>query len=297
MVPETLILQIIGMGAVLIYSLLGEIISERSGVVNLSIEGSIAFSAATSYAITVAYHNPLIGLLFGVLSGIIPSIFMTLTSVYMPLNMIVSGIVFSSIFSAASIVVGNSVPRLPQERLVFINENTTLMIIFLSAVSSAIVLKLFIRRRIGLLIRSAGEDPYSAYSLGINPWRIRMFGLIFSGAMGGLTGSLLTLSPMISMIWRENITAGTGFIIVAVTPSTLWDPIIAIFIGIFFGSIPLISIYLQTSGMMFSAELASLLPYLIALSLYIIFRIVLAKRSGLVPRALGKEIVLEERYE
>lgn len=296
MVPETMILQILAMGGIMLFGMLGEIIAERSGVVNLGIEGSIALGAATAYAVTVATGTPLIGLLTGTLSGVLPALLLILISVYMPLNMIVAGIVSSSIFSALSIIVGNSVQRVPQNRIYVLSESTTISLVFTAALVSAVILHLLMKRRAGLIIRSVGEDPYSSYSLGIDPWRVRSLSTMFSGLMGGLTGSLVVLTPMISMIWRENITSGMGFIIVAVVPATLWSPLAAVIMSLFFGSIPFFSIYVQQTYM-FSTEIASAFPYVLALLLYIFFRALLFKKAVAVPRALGREIVVEERYD
>lgn len=294
-----MILQLIAMGSVMILGILGEIIAERSGVVNLSIEGSIAMSAASAYAAAIYFSNSFIGLLIGSLSGIIPSLFLSLLSTYLPMNMIVVGITLSSIFSAVSIAIGNIVPRLPQNRILILSDDATIYFIFSISVALSIATYIMImRRRIGLLMRSVGEDPYTALSMGINIWRIRTLSALISGFFGGLVGSLVILSPMISVIWREGVTSGLGYIIVAITPATLWNPLLSIPLGIFVGAISFLSILLQTSGILpISTDEANLIPYVIALVIYVFVRIVLLKKLIAVPKALAREIILEERYE
>ena len=298
MVFETLILQILGMGSVLILGILGEIISEKSGVVNLAIEGSIALGAASAYATAIYFGNSFLGLLIGTFSGILPALFLVLFSIYLPLNMIVTGIMLSSLFSAVSIIIGNLVPRFPQSKLVVLSEDFTIFLVFILSLVVSISLYILMRRRIGLVIRSVGEDPYTAFSIGINVWRIRALSTIFSGCLGGVVGSLMILMPMISVIWREGITSGWGYIIVAVTPASLWNPLIGIVLGIFIGMTSFLSITLQTSGVMpLSTDLASLIPYLLAALLYVLVRGFLLRKLITAPRALAKEFVLEERYE
>ncbi len=295
---ETLILQILSMGSILIFGILGEILSERSGVVNLGIEGSIALGAASAYAATIYFDNCLIGLFLGTLSGAIPALLLILLSVYLPLNMIVVGITSSSIFSAVSIVIGNLVPRLPQKRLILSSEEFTIYLIFMISLMSSALLYIVMRQRIGLIIRSVGEDPYTAYSMGINIWRIRTLSTITSGFLGGLVGSLMILMPMVSVIWREGLTSGWGYILVAITPASLWNPLIGALLGIFMGMISFLSIAIQTSGLIpLSTDLASLLPYLLAVFLYVLIRGLFLRKLIAAPRALAKEFVLEERYE
>ncbi|MEZ0290404.1 MAG: hypothetical protein ABWJ42_04875 [Sulfolobales archaeon] len=301
MVFEIIFLQILAMSTVYMLSLLGEIIAEKSGVVNLSLEGSIALGASTAYAISVTSGSTLLALLGGGLAGVIPSLALAIASVYLAMNMIASGLAISSIFSAVSIVIGDSVPRVSQDRLVVSSEIFTIILLFVISLLLVSIAEFIVRGKIGLKIRSAGEDPYSAYSLGINIWRIRSLTLIIAGFLGGISGALMILTPIISIIWREGITSGVGFIIVAMTPLTLWSTPLAIPVSIFLGSISQVTVYLQTSGLIkISTEMSNAIPYIVALSLYTIFRVVLTKRRvrlGLVPRALGREILLEERYE
>ncbi|MGC9148005.1 MAG: ABC transporter permease subunit [Sulfolobales archaeon] len=295
---ETLILQILSMGSILIFGVLGEILSEKSGVVNLAIEGSIALGAASAYAATIHFDNCLIGLFIGILSGVAPALLLILLSIYLPLNMIVVGIMSSSIFSAISIVIGNLVPRLPQKRLVLLSEEFTIYLIFMISLMFSVLLYIVLRRRIGLIIRSVGEDPYTAFSMGINIWKIRTLSTLVSGSLGGLVGSLMILMPMVSVIWREGLTSGWGYILVAITPASLWNPLIGILLGIFMGMISFLSIALQTSGLIpLSTDLANLLPYFLAALLYILVRGLFLRKLIVVPRALAKEFVLEERYE
>ncbi|MEM0044268.1 MAG: hypothetical protein QXJ51_05210 [Sulfolobales archaeon] len=298
---EIIFLQILASSSIYLFLILGEILSERSGVVNLSLEGSIALGASVAYALTIATGESYVGLICGALAGLIPSLSLALTSVYLTMNMIAAGLAISSIFSAFSIVIGNIVPRSSQNRIIIFSEYHTIIFFLLLSILISIMLRILLERRIGFMIRSAGEDPYSAYSMGVNVWRIRTLSIAFSGIMGGLAGSLVVLMPVISIIWREGITSGMGFVAVAITPLTLWSSLLAIPVALFLGGVYQLSIYLQISGIMkISTEISSLIPYTIALAFYIISRIIISGKRGRlssIPRAIGRELVLEERYE
>ncbi|OLS19773.1 MAG: hypothetical protein HeimC3_43940 [Candidatus Heimdallarchaeota archaeon LC_3] len=225
---------------------LGEIYAERSGILNLGNEGMIISSAAGSYAMAVLTNNIFVGLLFGMLlGGFLASIHATV-SITFNRNQIVSGIGLTILGIGLSgflgrDVIGKSFPKLEDISLPFLSDLPFVgsvffdhnIIVYLSYLLVPVLWFILFKTRIGILIRTVGENPSAAYNQGVNVRLIRFLCVVFGGTLAGLAGAYLSLGWL--GFWSEGMTNGRGWIIIALAVVALWNPLGAVFGAYLFG--------------------------------------------------------------
>jgi general nucleoside transport system permease protein len=301
-------------GTSLVFATLGEILTERSGILNLGLEGIMIMGAVTAFA--AAYHSGslLIGVLVALFVGaLLASIhaFLTITlrtdQVVTGLAMTLFGIGLASFlgqnlgpagkplvgevgpkFSAIALPVLSQIPYLgpalfTQDPLVYF------MYLLVRTVSYLIY-----KTRPGLHLRAVGENPATADAMGISVPRTRYVYTIVGGMLIGLGGAHLSLAYTPG--WTENLTGGRGWIAIALVIFATWDPWKAVVGAVLFGGVNAVQYRLQAAGTTIPAAFLAMLPYLLTIAVLVIitwwdtFR----KRVG-APAALGLPYVREER--
>lgn len=245
---------------VLILAGLGELISERSGVLNLGIEGIMLVGALSGFASTVVTGSPAIGFLLGVGAGTLFSLIHAVLTVTLKSDQAISGITltllgtglttfFGSAWAGKSIdgfsqttlpVIGGLLRQIPILGEAFFYKTPTAYLAFLALPA---VWYLFNRTNLGLEIVAVGEDPETADSAGVNVFQLQYLCVLLSGAFAGGAGAHLSLS--FSQLWANGMVAGRGWIAVALVIFAQWRPA-GIFVGAYiFGAIEAIALRIQ----------------------------------------------------
>ncbi|MEM1583734.1 MAG: ABC transporter permease [Nitrososphaerota archaeon] len=311
------------MGTVYLLASLGEIYAERSGVLNLGLEGMMLMGAATSFMFTLAYGHLsaiLTSIIVGALMGLILSILvvdMKLNQVVVGLAMTMLGAGLSGFFTFPEVrknLLLRLNPSLPEEVLLiqqaqklpeiqipllsnipvigkmFFSHN---LLVYFSFILSIAMWFILFKTRIGLTIRSVGENPSMADSLGVNVYMVRRMTVILSGVFASLAGAYFFIG--FHPFWREGVTAGRGFIALALVILATWSPMRAILGAYLFGGVETFQYRLQLFGLgAQSPYFLAMLPYILTImTLIIISTESIKKRIG-APASLGIPYAREE---
>jgi simple sugar transport system permease protein len=259
-------------GTPLLLGTVGEVICERSGILNLGVEGVMAIGAVTAFIVTFVTGNPWLGLLAAIVASTLISIIHAFVSITLQASQVVSGLALTMLGLGISGLVGKpyigkplahkmqtwAIPFLADIPLIgpifFDHSPFFYMAIFL-AVLAWFALE---HTRLGITIRSAGENPRSTEAQGINVYRIRYWCVLAGGALSGMAGAHLSTSY--SKSWIEGMTAGRGWIVIALTIFALWNPMRAMVGAFLFGGIFVLQYLLQPLGI--SPNFLAMLPYI-----------------------------------
>ena len=234
--------SIVAAATFFIFPTLGEIYAERSGILNLGIEGMIIASAAGSYAAFFQTGNILVAISVGMLLGVVLSFIHAVVTITFNRNQIVSGIGITILGTGLSGLLGDpvvgqaitpiqriSIPilsEIPFFGQVLFQHNIFIYITFLLP---PLLWFILFKTRIGILIRSAGENPAATQNQGANVTLIRYLCVMFGGIMAGLGGAYLSVGWL--NFWVDGMTKGRGWIVIALVVVALWNPL-----GAFLGS-------------------------------------------------------------
>ncbi len=238
--------SIVAAATFFIFPTLGEIYAERSGILNLGIEGMIIASAAGSYAVAFQTNDVLTGIVFGMLIGGALSLIHAIMTITFNRNQVVSGIGLTILGTGLSGLLGKSVigkaltalqptpipilSDIPFFGPVFFEQN---ILVYFSYLLPPILWFILYKTRIGILIRSAGENPSATQNHGANVKLIRYLSVVFGGMMAGLGGAYLTLGWL--NFWADGMTQARGWIVIALVVVALWNPLGAFLGAYLFG--------------------------------------------------------------
>ncbi len=262
-------------GTPLLIGTVGEILCERSGVLNLGVEGVMAIGAVTAFAVTHHTGNPWLGLCAAIMAGMLISIVHAVASITLQSNQVVSGLALTMLGLGLAGLMGkpyvgqplavkiNALPipflsDIPVVGPVLFNQSPFFYIAVLSAIGAWFVLEYTL---LGIRIRSAGENPRATETQGVNVARIRYLAVIVGGGFSAMAGAHLSTSY--SKSWIEGMTAGRGWIVIALTIFALWNPMRAIVGAFLFGGIFVLQYLLQPLGI--SPNFLAMLPYIATL--------------------------------
>jgi len=247
----------------LLYASLGGVLSERSGVVNIGLEGMLVAGAFFGVVGSYASGNAIVGAICGVLAATLLAALFAFVVTRFALDQIVAGtgINIAAIGAAAyGLVIVFGQPGASHEVAALGRAGEAVLIGF--AIVLAIVLQLVIDRTPwGLRVRACGENPAAAAAAGIDPLRTRFIAVTIGGAVAGLGGVFLSLGEL--DLYSDGMTAGRGFIALAAVIFGRWNPLGALGASLFFGFFAALQYTLQRSGV--PSELMQALPYLAAL--------------------------------
>ncbi|KEQ05934.1 ABC transporter permease [Pseudorhizobium pelagicum] len=301
---EAILLTVITAATPLVIAALGELVTERSGVLNLGVEGMMIMGAVSAFAATQITGSPYIGVLAGIAAGGAFSLlfgFLTLTLVA---NQVATGLALTILGLGLSGQLGESfvgqpgiklqpivVPLLSDipfmGRLLFQQD-----LIFYLSIALVVGINWFLfKSRTGLKMRAIGDNHASAHALGINVIRTRYLAVMFGGACAGLAGAQLSL--VYTPQWVENMTAGRGWIALALVVFASWRPLRLLAGGYLFGAVSIGQLHAQAFGIGIPSQVLSALPYVATIVVLII--ISHNRRTTLIntPASLGKPFVPE----
>ncbi len=295
-------------GSPLLFATIGEIFSERAGVMNLGLEGMMLIGAMSGFAAWAGTGSLLIGLIVGMIFGGLLALLHAFITITLRADQVVSGLAVTFLGVGLSSIlgqpyVGKLVPQ-PFSLTLPILERISaeqLVLVIVGMIFAPLAWYYLNRTRPGLDLRSVGEYPSAADSLGINVYRIRYTYVIFGGAMSGLGGAAMSL--VTDPGWVDGKTSGLGWIAVALVIFASWDPMRGMWVSYFFGLLRRLPLDLQnpalplisTANNLPLGRVMDMLPYLATILILIIgSREAMRKRIG-APAALGNPYVRGER--
>lgn len=301
-------------GTSLVYATVGEIYTERAGILNLGVEGMMMMGAVTAFAIGYHTGSLALALLIAFLVGGLLASIHAFLSISLRANQVVSGLTLTLFGTGLASflgqrlgpggsrlvgLVGPSLQRVPipgLSALPFIGPALFDHDVLTYSVYVFVPLAWWFlyKTRPGLYMRAVGENPQTADAMGIKVNKLRYIYTIFGGALAGLGGAHLSLAY--TKGWTENITGGRGWIAVALVIFAMWDPLRAVVGAALFGGINAIQFRMQAAGTTIPAALLNMLPYIATIVVLVVITWweTLRKRVG-APAALGLPYAREEK--
>src|SRR5438445_7315336 len=297
----SLLFSTIRLATPLVLAAIGGLYSERSGVINIALEGLMLAGAFTAASVTFYAHNSWVGLLAAMVAGAMVAYIIALACIRFKADQVVTGtginimfIGLPAVLSGALFLSSGSTPQIPKENLLptlnhllpgFLPQwriITEVSIISLFALVLVFITRYVLYRTpFGLRLRAVGENPEAADAAGVSVNRLRYIGVILSGVFAGIGGAYLSIGQ--SSLFTRNMTAGRGFIALAALIFGKWRPVQTMFACLLFGFAEAASIQMQGVIPYIRVEYIQIIPYVITM-------IVLAGFIGHshAPRALGQ---------
>ncbi|HPE59486.1 MAG TPA: ABC transporter permease [Thiolinea sp.] len=300
--PDTLILILvatIGASVPLIFAALGELIVEKSGVLNLGVEGMMIVGAVSGFIITTETGSLWLGVLASAVAGMLMALIFGFLTLSLMANQVASGLALTIFGIGLSAFVGLSytsatlsgmqplaIPVLGElpiiGPLLFAHDP----LVYLALFSFAAISVFLYHSRAGLILRAVGESPASAHALGYPVIRIRYYAVLFGGAMAGIGGGYLSL--VYTPLWSEGMTAGRGWIALALVVFATWRPFRVLLGALLFGGVTIAQFHIQGTGVEVPSQFLSMLPYLAT----ILVLVLISRDAGTIrmhaPASLGK---------
>lgn len=296
-------------GTPLLFATLGEIITEKSGNLNLGVEGLMLLGAVGGFIAGLLTGNAFIAILAALLAGALGGFLYAVLTVSLQTNQVVTGLALTIFGTGVSgyagrFVMGDIIPRSIQNSFkakaipglskipvigeILFNQN----IFVYGGIILAIVLGLYLTKtKQGLNLRSVGENPAAADASGIPVTRYKYIHIIIGSAISALGGAYLSLVHV--PVWQENITAGRGWIAVALVIFSMWSPYKAIFGAYLFGGLDIIGFRLQQTNIAVSQYVIGMFPYLITIIVLVINSMIEKRQQA--PDSLGVSYFREDR--
>lgn len=270
-------------GTPLMFASLGEIFNEKSGVLNVGLEGVMLIGALAGFVANFYSGNLWIGVCGGAIAGIIASSIHGFISINLKAPQIISGMALTIFGGGITAFLGKSFIGVPSTSFEPLVGGLT-PLIFVAILAFPVSSFILIKTKFGMEVTATGENPEAADSAGVNVFLIRYICVIIGGAMAGIAGAYISLdySPM----WREGVIAGRGWISLALVYFSMRKPSVALIGSFLFGALWILQFRLQGLGFGISPYLLMMIPYF-ATILSLSFLSAKKIRVG-IPKALGK---------
>jgi ABC-type uncharacterized transport system permease subunit len=299
---QALILTISTASTPLLLAGLGELVVERSGVLNLGVEGMMVMGAVCGFGAAYLTGSAYLGILASIAAGMgLALSFAVLTQTFLA-NQVAAGLALTLLGLGLSGMIGESfigVPGIKVEKLAFplLSDIPFLgrilfaqdLIVYLSFLLAAAVSYGLFRTRIGLIIRAIGNNHHSAHALGYGVISMRYLCILFGGACAGLAGGYLSLAY--TPQWIENMTAGRGWIALALVVFASWLPWRVAVGAYLFGTVTILGFFVQGMGWGIPSQFLSSLPYIVTIIALVIISASRAVTRTNTPACLGQSFV------
>lgn len=277
----------------------GELIVEKSGVLNLGVEGMMIMGAICGFIAAVNSGSPFVGFCIAAISGAILSLLFAILTQYLLANQVASGLALTLFGLGLAALLGHSYsgikpPSSPKFEWFGMSDisiigpiifNHDLMVYF--SVFLVLIVWIFLKfTRAGLILRAVGENHDAAHALGYKVIRIRVLAIMFGGACAGLGGAYLSLIRVPQ--WTEGMTAGAGWIALAIVVFASWKPWRLILGAYLFGGVTILQLNLQANGFAIPVSYLSMAPYLVTIVVLVIMSADSTRASVNAPASLGK---------
>ena len=294
--PALLVASLMISATPILLAALGETIVEKSGVLNLGVEGMMIIGAVVGLFSSISFSNPYLGFLFAAIFASIFSGIFGIMVLYFKSNQVATGLGLTLVGLGLSALIGEFLGNQKTELLepiyfpilsdlkiigpMFFNHD---IILYLSIFLTFILYGFLKFTRAGMILRAVGENHDAAHALGYNVQLVRMIAIMFGGACSGLGGAYISLVRVPQ--WTDGLTAGTGWIALAIVVFANWNVSKVILGSYLFGGITVLQLNLQAAGVKIPVEVLSMSPYLVTIFV-LVFISVNGKNSS--PGSLGK---------
>ena len=301
----TILYAAIASGTIILYATIGEIITERSGILNLGVEGIMLMGAFFGFYVAYTTESLLLAILGAALIGGLMGLIHAFMTITLQANQVVSGLALTMFGTGASAFFGVSMvgktlktsfevisipllSKIPILGEIIFKHN---ILVYIAFILPVIVWFVFNRTKWGLALRSSGEEPLSSEIMGIKVIKVRYIATIVGGIFIGISGAYLSVAY--SRLWVEGMTSGKGWITIALVIFANWNPLIAYGGAYLFGGLTQLGLNLQKFNIAFPIILLKSIPYVFTI-LFLLFISLKGKRSNL-PKALGESYFRESR--
>jgi simple sugar transport system permease protein len=268
-----IILATLGAGTPLVFAALGELITEKSGVLNLGVEGMMLVGAVCGFAVAANTGSLWLGVVTAMTAGAFMAFLFGILTLTFQANQVAAGLALTIFGVGLSAYIGLGytsvaltglqavhIPLLSSIPLIGPTIFSLDPLMYLSFALFAAISYFLYRSKAGLLLRAVGESPRSAHSIGYPVIRIRYLAVLFGGGMAGLGGAYLAL--VYTPLWVEGMTAGRGWISLALVVFATWRPARVILGAYLFGGVTILQLHVQGLGIDLPSQLLSSLPYI-----------------------------------
>ena len=267
------VLTIVTAATPLVYASLGELVVERSGVLNLGVEGMMLVGAVCSFGVAHYSGSGMLGIVAGMVAGMLMALLFAFLTLSLQSSQVATGLALTIFGIGVSALIGQPLvgvafAGLPAVNIPGLSESTIVgrllfshdILVYGSFVLVGAVAWFLNRTRAGLILRSVGDSHDAAHALGLKVIRVRYLATLFGGACAGVGGAYLSLvyTPM----WVENMTSGRGWIALALVVFAVWQPGRLLLGAYLFGGISILQLHAQALGINVPSQLMSMLPYL-----------------------------------
>ena len=271
----------VGASIPLLYAALGELIVEKSGVLNLGVEGMMIVGAIMAFIVATETGQLWLAVIASMLAGALMALIFGFITLSLMANQVATGLALTIFGIGLSAFIGQSYTSVALDgikalhmpllsdiplfgKLLFSYDP----LVYLAVVIFVGVTWFLYRSRAGLILRAVGESPHSAHALGYHVIRIRYGAVLFGGAMAGLGGAYLSIAY--TPLWAENMTAGRGWIALALVVFSTWRPARVLLGAMLFGGVTIAQFHIQGMGVEIPSQFLSMLPYLATIVVLVI---------------------------
>ncbi|MDQ0324969.1 simple sugar transport system permease protein [Rhodopseudomonas julia] len=295
----SIIMTLVGAATPILLAALGELVVEKSGVLNLGLEGMMLIGAVTAFGVTFTTGSASLGLVAAMAAGAAASMIFAFLTLTLTANQVATGLALTIFGIGLSSLIGqNFVGRTvsglehifpaaladdPIGRVLFGYSP----LVYISLIMTVLVAWFLRRSRAGLILRAIGESDEAAHSIGYSVIRVRYLAVAFGGAMAGLGGAYysLVMTPM----WADRLTAGRGWIALALVVFASWRPLRLLGGAYLFGAVMTLELHAKAAGInIVPPEFLAMLPYLATIVVLTLISIAPSGRRNAAPACLGK---------
>ena len=237
----------------LVFAAIGELVTEKSGVLNLGVEGMMLVGAVSAFVTLVISGSYFLAFLISIFSGVLMSGFFAILVLYLMTNQIATGLALTIFGIGLSSMIGKKYIGTPIDGL------SPWFFVIISFVIVFIISYFFYKTKSGLILRAVGESHNAAHALGYNVIKVRFIAIIFGGSMCALAGSYISIcyAPM----WQEGMTAERGWIALAIVVFSTWKPERILIGAYIFGGVTILQMNLQALGIRIPGQFFNMAPY------------------------------------
>ena len=300
---ELVLFTILTAATPLVIAAIGELVTERSGVLNLGVEGMMIAGAACAFAIAIVTGSTALGILAGISAGMVLSAIFAVLVIFLAANQVATGLALTILGTGLAGLVGSGFIGLKREaavhlsipvlselpligKLLFSHD----LFVYLGWVLVAGVAWFLNSTRAGLVLRAIGENHESAHALGLPVRLVRFLAILFGGACAGLAGAYLSLSY--TPFWAPGMSAGRGWIALALVVFASWQPLYAFAGALLFGGATVLQLHAQAAALGIPGQLLTALPYLATIVALVILSMK-RRRGSVAPASLGLSFMPE----
>jgi len=262
--------------APILFPTLGEVVEQRAGMVNLGLEGLMLLGASLGFAVSFDTKNPWLGVLAAAGAGLLANLIYAWLVVHRRAHQLAAGLALMFFGIGMSALIGK--PYVRQMAPVFpkyalMGPQSLLfrydLLVYVAFLLAPLFWFLLFRTRFGLRLRAVGENPAIAYAAGVSPSLIRYIAAALAGMLAAVGGAHLSLG--IAGTWSEGMTAGRGFIAIALVIFSRWNPLRAIVGALIFGGAVVLQLQLQARGIGVSPFFLDMLPYVLTVLVLLVW--------------------------